>query len=66
MNANAKEKAGELIERFAEMEDNTNNFDYDKKCALICVDEMLSIERKYSNFGGVVYLQEVKEEIEKL
>ena len=58
-----KEKAKELVEKFEVICGRT---DTAVQYALICIDEMLKIERKYSNFGGVVYLQEVKEEIEKL
>lgn len=35
-----------------------------KNIALICVNKMLAIERKYSNFGAYEHLQEVKSEIE--
>ena len=37
-----------------------------KAFALICINKMLAIERKYSNFGAYEHLQEVKSEIEKL
>lgn len=69
-----KEKARELVERFIKTESDYFNTDgYDpyldkdlaKKCALICVDEVLkAIE------GGMPYMekywQEVKQEIQKL
>jgi hypothetical protein len=48
------------------------SFAQGKKCALISVDELISISLPSSEFGGVIsnntteYWNEVKEEIEKL
>ena len=62
-----QEKAGELVERFASMENNANSFEYDKQCALIAVDEIIENE-KIDNLedNNLSYWQEVKTEIEKL
>ena len=72
----AKEKAKELVERFLALKKiNPNaitrpyNWQEAKQCALICVDEMLSIydaEGYDSEDYKIVYLEEVKQEIEKL
>jgi hypothetical protein len=75
-----KEKAQELYDQFnlvvplnlalivdGKCRFNTKNIDaYVKMQCLICVDEMLAIEKKYSNYGGYAELLEVKSEIEKL
>ena len=58
----AKQKAKELVDRFTK---GMKNSYYSKKCALICVDELL----KELSFFAVVnkkFWQEVKQEIEKL
>ena len=71
----AKDKAKELVEKM--LGDNNHylnqNIEIDKliakQCALICVDEMLSIydaEGYDSEDYKIVYLEEVKQEIEKL
>ena len=72
----AKDKAKELVERFLALKKiNPNaitrpyNWQEAKQCALICVDEMLSIydaEGYDSEDYKIVYLEEVKQEIEKL
>ena len=72
----AKDKAIELVERFLALKKiNPNaitrpyNWQEAKQCALICVDEMLSIydaEGYDSEDYKIVYLEEVKQEIEKL
>ena len=72
----AKDKAIELVERFLALKKiNPNaitrpyNWQEAKQCALICVDEMLSIydaEGYDSEDYKVVYLEEVKQEIKKL
>jgi benzoyl-CoA reductase/2-hydroxyglutaryl-CoA dehydratase subunit BcrC/BadD/HgdB len=69
----AKDKAKELVDRYNEhMEFDTNFKDETNKAknrALICVDEMLSIydaEGYDSEDYKIVYLEEVKQEIEKL
>ena len=67
----AKEEAKELVGRFYFSKISTNRFRNEeaKQCALICVDEMLDI---YDNEGydsedyKMVYLEEVKQEINKL
>lgn len=65
----AKKEAEELIEEFDELLRGFLDISWDKEsraCALICVNKMLAIERKYSNFGAYEHLQEVKKEIEQL
>ena len=72
----AKDKAIELVERFLALKKiNPNaitrpyNWQEAKQCALICVDEMLSIydaEGYDSEDYKVVYLEEVKQEISRL
>ena len=68
----AKRKAKELVDRFRmydvqicdlmfEELDGYEERHY-KKCALICVDEMI----KYGDKRGLNWLREVKQEIEKL
>ena len=67
----AKEKAQELIDRFRV---GYINFEEAKKCALICVDEMISIPsiqtayaQGYTNSkSNESYWHEVKQEINKL
>ena len=66
MNLYAKSKAEELVEKYASIKDNCNSFEYDKKCALIAVDEIIRIENHHKNHKWVEYWQEVKQEIEKL
>jgi hypothetical protein len=66
-----QEKAIELVERYTNMAYNFNSYSYDKRCALIAVDEILKLsyfthepsedDDLYSN-----YWKEVKTEIEKL
>ena len=63
----AKDKAKELVDRFRIGDRNMKS--KAKQCALICVDEMLSIydaEGYDSEDYKIVYLEEVKQEIEKL
>jgi len=74
----AKEKAEELVNRFKSFayrdehdlttrkRSEQTNLENAIDCALIAVDEMLQIEKKYSNFGEYEFLQEVKLEIESL
>ena len=68
-----KEKAKALIDRFLKIEiwiDETDNSTYShkinleeaKQCALICIDEML----RYTDWSNIKFLQEVKQEIERL
>ena len=70
---NPKEKAEELVEKYAELASRfgqATEWEYDKQCAIICVDEI--IENNIIVLSGGVYLrelnywQEVKEEIEEL
>ena len=79
-----KEKAKELVEKY---ENYVNNFftnlislDYQKKCALIAVEEILIEYQSMSDTDSIIYIeneityvihklvywQEVKQEIEKL
>ena len=72
----AKEKAKELVSKFTFYqlpEDKRILFDNAKRCALICVDEMIraikQIQFNYDIFledTEISYLWEVKEEINKL
>ena len=71
-----KEKAKELVEKFieyADIWDYTNDqplpFDATKKCALIAVDEILSLSNDIwgkQYIETMKYWQQVKTEIEKL
>lgn len=74
---NPKEKAKELVNKFYSRVDEerllVNKFWSNAKfCALIAVDELISISLPSSEFGGVIsnntteYWNEVKNEIEKL
>ena len=56
----AKEKAKELVIKM-QFQKQPLMFDQAKYCALIVVDEIISIVGRYSN-----YWQEVKQEIENL
>jgi hypothetical protein len=56
-----KEKAQQLIYAFEAFTDKDNEFEFAKQCAAIAVDEMMM----YSDFH-LNYLDEVKQEIEKL
>ena len=72
----AKEKAQELVKKFAKKSNNLRqrtDWNYDKQCALIAVDEILnnfgsSVEDKthYCSYSTIQYYQEVKQEIELL
>ena len=57
----AKDKAKELVHRFRIGDRNMKS--KAKQCALICVDEMLAFDLR---FFDIVFLEEVKKEIEKL
>tara|TARA_R110000796_G_scaffold137363_1_gene253432 strand:+ start:291 stop:518 length:228 start_codon:yes stop_codon:yes gene_type:complete len=72
-----KEKAKELVNKFANKSDELqeeSTWDYDKQCALICVDEIISIPsvqtayaQGYTNSkSNESYWYEVKQEINKL
>jgi hypothetical protein len=56
-----KEKAQELFDKYFEV---TNNYYQAKQCALIAVDEILSVI--HPTPYNVYYWQEVKKEIEAL
>ena len=70
MNLDAKSKAEELVEKYASIKDNCNSFEYDKKCALIAVDEIIKVLNNciytQNEETSGYYWQEVKQEIEKL
>ena len=58
----AKDKAIELVEKFAKIQRDFNQQNYygqAKKCALICVDEMLGM-------AEIPFLEQVKQEINLL
>jgi hypothetical protein len=57
----AEEKAKELVSRFIESDNMVFNFEGAKECALIAVDLVI----EYNDFH-IEFLQEVKQEIEKL
>ena len=73
-----QEKAKELVELFwTEVEDNDcstrkMSFSQAKQCALIAVDEILSLMIKFhnrhieDNSNEIIFWEEVKQEIEKL
>ena len=67
-----KEKAGELIHKFAKPIDTMHKYpmcyETSKQCALIAVDEILDATIYYFNNDDlfVEYWKEVKQEIEKL
>ena len=50
MNLDAKEKAEQLVEKYASINDNCNSFEYDKQCALIAV------ENEYFQKRELIYL----------
>ena len=64
----AEEKADEIIEKVANIENNNNDFTTDVKMALIVVDEIIKqlvpIERAPNNKSAFQYWEEVKQEIE--
>jgi len=76
----SKEKAIELIERFADLSRNNKtsiltSFQYDKQCALICVNEVIKsnptvikeqLHGANQVWNSTNYWQEVKTEIENL
>tara|TARA_R110000796_G_scaffold200517_1_gene316529 strand:- start:423 stop:617 length:195 start_codon:yes stop_codon:yes gene_type:complete len=62
----ANEKAKELVVRFNYKNKHYLSLDA-KQCALICVDEMLgNYEEKYKYCESRQFLEEVKQEINKL
>ena len=81
----AKEKAHELVVKYSDKASECSEeteFDYDKQCALICVDEILKANEKISLkdlsvtmqtndilcqlTDNAMYWQEVKQEIKEL
>lgn len=66
-----KEKAAELVDKFTQT--NGNGF-FAKECALIAVDELMELAKKYETKNcrllmdnlKILYWQEVKKEIENL
>ena len=68
----AKEKAKELVDKFLNEQNNTEEISEAKQCALICVDEILEFaydiewEKKEEAIFKVKFLIKVKKEIEKL
>jgi hypothetical protein len=66
-----KEKAEELVNRFAKLPEEGSlmwylSFEIAKKCALIAVDEILDTIKWCIGDSQVEYWQEVKKEIEAL
>ena len=37
-----------------------------KECAIRCVDELYNSEKRYTNYGGIIYFQQVKEHIQNI
>jgi hypothetical protein len=63
---NAKEKALELVNKFLNVQNNTEEISEAKQCALICVNELIEImdEEGYDEEDTeIVYLEEVKNQI---
>ena len=61
----AKEKAIDLVNKFLQIYDG--RVPQAKQCALICVDEMIgNYEEKYKYCKSKQFLEEVKQEINKL
>jgi hypothetical protein len=66
-----KEKAQELINKYSEhsyisLTNNPTTSYHKKQCALICVDEILSLFIQNQFDSKFYYYQQVKEEINKL
>jgi hypothetical protein len=68
-----KEKAGELVDKFSDLEDGEMYIGKAKQCALIAVDEILksvpkqpSISITMPHFEATAYWEKVKSELEKL
>ena len=61
----AKDKAKELVERFLDEQNDTEEISQAKQCALICVDEILYAVATVADRRFYFYT-EVKKEIEKL
>ena len=67
-----KNKVKELVDRFLNEQNDTEEISQAKQCALICVDEMLEFaydvewEKKEEAISKLKFLKEVKQEINKL
>jgi hypothetical protein len=67
-----KEKARQLVDKFARIDGYQDSIDlskceYEKKCALIAVDEILNVIDRDMNYQNTYsFYLEVKQEIEKL
>ncbi len=68
-----KEKAEELVDKFVQYTpaDSELEYPYAKQCALIAVNEILSDYKNYllhanTEYKGLMYWKEVKQELEKL
>tara|TARA_R110000822_G_scaffold211014_3_gene346690 strand:- start:1802 stop:2026 length:225 start_codon:yes stop_codon:yes gene_type:complete len=70
----SKEKAKELVDRFLDEQNDTDEISQAKQCALVCVDEIAKTFNfpKYDGDpdkeinGDQIYWYDVKQEIEKL
>lgn len=62
----AKEKAAELVKKFTRYTpaDEDLEYDYAKQCALIAVDEILSLY--WNDVNGIAFWNSVKTEINAL
>jgi hypothetical protein len=63
-----KEKAKELVEKYIEFTDTSDEYGYAKQCALIAVDEILKLVSDDLDlyYKDCIYWQEVKTEIQSL
>ena len=63
-----KDKAKELVYKFLNEQNDTEEISQAKQCALICVDEILEIQYSWSGIDGELYLHwlQVKQEVNKL
>lgn len=66
-----QEKAKELVDKFARIDGYVDSIDlskceFEKKCALIMVDELLTNSPFLLSTGDLYFWNEVKQEIEKL
>jgi hypothetical protein len=64
-----KKKAIELTDRYAELASRFSQdteWEYDKQCALICVDEIIKELDNCDCYNQIAHYKEVKKEIEKL
>ena len=71
MKMTPKEKAKELVDKFAKIDGYQDSIDlskcdYEKQCALIAVDEILNIKSVDKDYDLSNYWEEVKQEIELL